>query len=318
MESNPDRELPRSQSDDFKLSKGAGSSKKKGQYHFVEEEEEASEEELNSVESNRRYVEGRTAERKSYLDKAKLMYLRTKRNTLIDHLMEYDREKSGSFPIDQVADIIEELEAEKEESARKSKVIILLAASVVFLAVAVLGAVIVGNEITKESVVKDGMLESAATGDPVSTGNIMEYKSIANLLTIDATKAVEQLEAMTLFSMVMGPGSIMWLTPTAFRVDSDDMNSTQLTSVTIYSGFGQHALKVNATDLYYCTETDIWESTSSSRRKLQSAAGIALYDALFAKWTILNTPQAIVASSSFANALGSPMPPPKPKGKGKV
>ena len=273
MESNPDRELPRSQSDDFKLSKGSGSSKKKGQYHFVEEEEEGSEEELNSVESNRRYVEGRTSERKSYLDKAKLMYLRTKRNTLIDHLMEYDREKSGSFPIDQVADIIEELEAEKEESARKNKVIILLAASVVFLTVAVLGAVIVGNEITKESVVKDGMLESAATGDPVSTGTITEYKSVADLLTIDATKAVERLEAMTFFPMVMGPGSIMWLTPTAFRVEFDDMNSTRLISVTIYSGFGQHALKMNATDLYYQTETDIWESTSLHRRSLRSHGG---------------------------------------------
>ena len=88
MESNPDRDLPRSQSDDFKLIKGSGSSKKKGQYYFVEEEEEASEEELESVESNRGYVKGRTAERKSYLEKAKLMYLRTKRNALIDHLME--------------------------------------------------------------------------------------------------------------------------------------------------------------------------------------------------------------------------------------
>lgn len=208
------------------------------------------------------------AARKSYLEKAKSKYLETKRATLIKNLMEFDKEKRGSFRIDQVADIVEKLMVEKEESAKKSKLIVLLVVSIVVLAAAVFGAVIAGNEITKESVVKDGVLESAATGEMVSTGDIVEEHSLADLLSVDSREALQRLESMISFPMIIAPNSVMRLRPTAYTVEYNEVNTTQLSSVTIYSGFEQYAVKVNETDLYYSTSAGIWEPTTSNRRRL--------------------------------------------------
>ena len=79
------------------------------------------------------------AARLSYLGKVKSKYLETKRKTLIKNLMDFDVEKRGSFKIEQVADIVEKLMVETEESARKSKIIILLVGSILVLSTVLFG-----------------------------------------------------------------------------------------------------------------------------------------------------------------------------------